>query len=94
MVLEPLSPLTVQSTKEKRVGYEQEKRGGVGRSSRRKVRLSTSLFISKDMLCSSSCKKSINIMQFSPITAPRFPLILLPLDVLWPYLLKMECVRP
>jgi len=77
------SPLKV--LKIKRVGYEQEKRGGVGRGSRSKVRLSTpSLLFPRTMLCSSGCKKSRNIIQFSPITASRYALILLPLDVLWP----------
>jgi hypothetical protein len=33
-------------------------------------------------------------MRFSPFTALRYALILLPLDVLWPSLLKMEGVRP
>lgn len=35
-----------------------------------------------------------DVKRFSPITALRYHLTLLPLDVFWTSLLKMDCVLP
>lgn len=78
-----------QKTRRTRAEVDSVRRG-VG-SSRWKVRLSTPLFIYKDYAV---FVWSQEIKQFSPITALRYPLELLPLYVLWPSLQRVEISRP